>query len=122
MRFGVPVSLMGLLLHGGLNSSLLGMALVAVTAIAVMLTLLRLATPFSAALSHPDLQLGSCIGNTAYFGIPAALACFRLKPYPSALATTSAPRCWPGDLALSGSPASKHPAAQTTSGESCSVT
>ena len=74
VRFGVPVSLMGLLLHGGLNGSLLGMAMVAVTVIAVMLTLLRLATPFSVALTHPELQLGSCIGNTAYFGIPAALA------------------------------------------------
>ncbi len=74
VRFGVPVSLMGLLLHGGLNGSLLGMALLAVSAIAVMLTLMRLAKPYSAALAHPDLQLGSCIGNTAYFGIPAALA------------------------------------------------
>lgn len=74
VRFGVPVSLMGLLLHGGLNSSLLGMALVAVTAIALMLTILRMLSRGFTALDHPDLQLGSCIGNTAYFGIPASLA------------------------------------------------
>ena len=74
VRFGVPVSLMGLLLHGGLNGSLFGMALIAVAAIALMLMILRGLSACFAALGRPDLQLGSCIGNTAYFGIPATLA------------------------------------------------
>lgn len=74
VRFGVPVSLMGLLLHGGLNGSLFGMALIAVAAIALMLMILRGLSAGFAALGRPDLQLGSCIGNTAYFGIPATLA------------------------------------------------
>ena len=74
VRFGVPVSLMGLLLHGGLNGSLFGMALISVAAIGLMLMILRGLGAGITALSQPDLQLGSCIGNTAYFGIPAALA------------------------------------------------
>ena len=74
VRFGVPVSLMGLLLHGGLNSSLLGMALIAVAAIAFMLMVLHWLSHGIAALGQPELQLSSCIGNTAYFGVPATLA------------------------------------------------
>ena len=74
VRFGIPVSLMGLLLHGGINGSLFGMALLAVAAIALMLVILHWLSSGIAALGQPDLQMGSCIGNTAYFGIPATLA------------------------------------------------
>ena len=82
VRFGVPVSLMGLLLHGGLNGSLFGMALLAVAAIALMLIILRWLSPGIAALRRPDLQLASCIGNTAYFGIPATLALLPAEALP----------------------------------------
>ncbi len=74
VRFGVPVSLMGLLLHGGLNSSLFGIALLAAAAITLMLVILHWLGAGITTLGRPDLQLGSCIGNTAYFGIPATLA------------------------------------------------
>ena len=74
VRFGVPVSLMGLLLHGGLNGSLLAMALLAVAAITLMMVILHWLSSGVASLSRPELQLGSCIGNTAYFGVPATLA------------------------------------------------
>ena len=74
VRFGVPLSLMGLLLHGGINGSLFGMALLAVAAIALMLVILHWFSAGISALGQPDLQMGSCIGNTAYFGIPATLA------------------------------------------------
>ena len=84
VRFGVPLSLMGLLLHGGINGSLFGMALLAVAAITLMLVILHLLSSGIAALGQPDLQMGSCIGNTAYFGIPATLA---LLP-PEALAVS----------------------------------
>jgi len=75
---------MGLLLHGGINGSLFGMALLAVAAIALMLVILHWFSAGIAALGEPDLQMGSCIGNTAYFGIPATLA---LLP-PEALAVS----------------------------------
>ncbi len=82
VRYGVPVSLMGLLLHGGLNRSLLLMALLSVTAIALMLVLLRGCRFITDALAMPDQQLASCIGNTAYFGIPAALALLPAEALP----------------------------------------
>ena len=68
------MSLMGLLLHGGLNGSLLAMALLAVAAITLMMVILHWLSSGVASLSRPELQLGSCIGNTAYFGVPATLA------------------------------------------------
>ena len=74
VRYGVPVSLMGLLLKGGLNGSLLGIAAMAAAAIMVMLLALKSWRRGGDQLLSPTLQLGSCVGNTAYFGIPVALA------------------------------------------------
>ena len=74
VRYGVPISLMGLLLKGGLNSSLVSTAAVAAAAIMSMLMVLRLWRRGDDPLLSPTLQLGCCVGNTAYFGIPVALA------------------------------------------------
>ncbi len=74
VRYGVPISLMGLLLRAGLSWSLLGYAAVAVVAIAVMLTLSHQMDPLRRWIGRPALELGTCVGNTAYFGIPVALA------------------------------------------------
>lgn len=74
VRFGVPISLMGLLLKGGLNQSLLQMAALAAVAILLMLFALRAWGKRFDQLLSPTLQLGSSVGNTAYFGIPVALA------------------------------------------------
>ena len=65
---------MGLLLKGGLNSSLISTAAVAAAAIMGMLLVLRRWRRDSDQQLSPTLQLGSCVGNTAYFGIPVALA------------------------------------------------
>ena len=65
---------MGLLLKGGLNSSLLSTAAIAAIAIMVMLMMLRRWRRGGDQLLSPTLQLGCCVGNTAYFGIPVALA------------------------------------------------
>ena len=74
VRYGVPISLMGLLLKGGLNISLLSTAATAAAAIMGMLLMLRRWRRDSDQQLSPTLQLGSCVGNTAYFGIPVALA------------------------------------------------
>ncbi|QNJ25718.1 AEC transporter family [Synechococcus sp. SYN20] len=74
MRYGVPISLMGLLLKGGMNSSLLSTAAIAVVVIMAMLITLRRWRRAGDQLLSPTLQLGCCVGNTAYFGIPVALA------------------------------------------------
>ena len=73
VRFGVPISVMGLLLKGGLSGDMLQAAGLAVLAMSLVLVgAARL--PGLAELVSPTLRLGSCTGNTAYFGVPLALA------------------------------------------------
>jgi len=73
VRFGVPISVMGLLLKGGLSGDMLRAAGLAWLAMGlVLLGASRL--PGCAALASPTMRLGSCTGNTAYFGVPLALA------------------------------------------------
>ena len=73
VRFGVPISVMGLLLRGGLGGEMVVAAALAVLAIAVVLLLAQRLPGFNG-LRRPSLRLGSCVGNTAYVGIPLALA------------------------------------------------
>ena len=64
---------MGLLLKGGLSGDMLQAAGLAVLAMSLVLVgAARL--PGLAELVSPTLRLGSCTGNTAYFGVPLALA------------------------------------------------
>ena len=74
VRYGVPLSVMGLLLRGGLSPRVLFAAVLAAAVIGSVLLLARLIAPFGRALHGPCGQLGCCVGNTAYFGVPAALA------------------------------------------------
>ena len=73
VRFGVPISVMGLLLRGGLGGEMVVAAVLAVLAIALVLLLAHRLPGFNG-LQRSSLRLGSCIGNTAYVGIPLALA------------------------------------------------
>ena len=73
VRFGVPISVMGLLLKGGLSAEMVVAAFLAVIAITIVL-LLAPRLPGCKSLRRPSLRLGSCIGNTAYFGVPLVLA------------------------------------------------
>ena len=84
VRYGVPLSVMGLLLKGGLGPRVLLAAVLAAGVIGSVLLLSRWFVPLRHLLQGPCGQLGCCIGNTAYFGVPAALA---LLP-PSALPIT----------------------------------
>lgn len=68
VHWGVPFSLMGLLLRSGLSWSTAQVALLALVAVAGGLLLLR------RWMVRPVAQLGAVVGNTAYFGIPAVLA------------------------------------------------
>jgi malate permease and related proteins len=73
VRWGVPFSLAGLLLRGGLRwdtTEVMSLALLLVAG-----GLLLLHTPWGRhLLATPPERLGAVVGNTAYFGIPAALA------------------------------------------------
>ena len=73
VRFGVPVSVMGLLLRGGLSGAVLKAAAVAPVVVSLwfLAVSIRLA---GEAHSSAALRLGSCVGNTAYVGVPLALA------------------------------------------------
>lgn len=73
-RWGVPLSMVGLLLRSGLSRELLASALLAALASGGGLLLIRLLPPLRSRLTAGTLQLGSVVGNTAYWGLPAALA------------------------------------------------
>ena len=82
VRWGVPISVVGLLLRSGLHSDLLIAGLMAAVASGGGLLLIRGLPALRKRLPQGSLQLGSVVGNTAYWGLPAALA---LLP-PAALA------------------------------------
>ena len=71
--FGVPLSVMGLLLRGGLTSAVLKASVVAPVVVILWLLLVSIQ---SAGNPHRSsaLRLGSCVGNTAYVGVPLALS------------------------------------------------
>lgn len=84
VHWGVPISMVGLLLRAGLHRDLAVAAGLAGLACGGGLLLVRLLPPLRQRLGAGTLQLGSVMGNTAYWGLPAALA---LLP-PAALAHT----------------------------------
>ncbi len=72
--FGVPISVMGLLLQVGLDFRLLKASFLAVLMIGLLILLLRTIPKVKLLISRPTLQLASAFGNTGYLGIPVALA------------------------------------------------
>ena len=74
VRFGVPISLMGLLLKGGIHWSMATNALIAALAIGLWMLGLQGLPSEAKPVDSPALQIGCAVGNTAYFGIPVALA------------------------------------------------
>lgn len=74
MRWGVPLSITALLLRGGLHWRYGEVLLLALVAVLGGLLLLALVPPLRAGFRTPPQRLGAVVGNTAYFGIPAALA------------------------------------------------
>ena len=73
IRWGVPLSLVGLLLRSGLGAELLVAALMALLGVGIGLLLLAL-PPLRRRIPSPSLRLGAVVGNTAYWGLPVALA------------------------------------------------
>ena len=74
VRFGEPISLMGLLLKGGIHWSMAMNALIAALAIGLWMLGLQRLPREAKPVDSPALQIGCAVGNTAYFGIPVALA------------------------------------------------
>ena len=65
---------MGLLLKSGLHGDVLQAAGIAVLAVSTVLLVGGWRAQEGGGVATPSLLLGSCIGNTAYFGVPLALA------------------------------------------------
>jgi predicted permease len=74
MRWGVPLSLVGLILKGGLNSGTLQAGLFSLVLTSTGLWVTRQWPQLRRALPARSLQLGAMVGNTAYFGLPVAIA------------------------------------------------
>ncbi len=74
IRWGVPISLVGLLLRSGLHRELLVAGAMPLLATGLGLALLRLWPALRRRIPSGTLQLGCLTGNTAYWGLPVAIA------------------------------------------------
>ncbi len=74
IKFGIPISLTGLLLKTGLNLQLIEAALMALLAIGLLMILLNIIPNISPHINNRALLLGAVFGNTGYYGIPVSLA------------------------------------------------
>jgi predicted permease len=74
VNWGVPLSLVGLLLRSGMGRELLVSGAMAALVNGAGLLLLLGWAPLRRSIPHGGLQLGSVVGNTGYFGIPVAVA------------------------------------------------
>ncbi len=74
INYGIPVSLMGLLLKSGLDWLLFQAMILAFFAIGLLIIVLRTLPSFRRRIGCGSLLLGSVFGNSGYFGIPISLA------------------------------------------------
>ena len=74
VKYGIPISVMGLLLKVGINFDLLKSALLAFCSISLLVILINKISFFYKLLPNYTLQLGGLIGNTSFLGIPIAIA------------------------------------------------
>jgi len=74
IRFGIPLSVMGLLLKEGIDINLIKSAILAFSLIGFLIILINIFPIFKNRLSNYTLQLAGLIGNTSFLGIPIAIA------------------------------------------------
>ena len=74
IRFGIPISVMGLLLKEGIDLNLIKSALLAFSTIGFLIVLVNTFPIFKNRLPNYTLQLAGLIGNTSFLGIPIAIA------------------------------------------------
>ncbi len=74
INFGVPVSLMALLLKNGLDWFLFQALAMALLAIGLLIAVIRTFPKLRRGIGSRSLLLGSVFGNSGYFGIPVSLA------------------------------------------------
>jgi len=74
IRFGIPLSVMGLLLKEGIDINLIKSAFLAFSLIGFLIVLINIFPFFKNKLPNYTLQLAGLIGNTSFLGIPIAIA------------------------------------------------
>ena len=74
IKYGIPLSVMGLLLKEGIDLDLIKTALIAFLSIGFLIVLINIFQFFKTILPNYSLQLAGLIGNTSFLGIPIALA------------------------------------------------
>ena len=74
IRFGIPLSVMGLLLKEGIDLNLIKSAFLAFSTIGFLIILVNIFPIFKKRLPNYTLQMAGLIGNTSFLGIPIAMA------------------------------------------------
>ena len=74
INFGIPISLMGILLKAGLDLHLLDASAIALVAIGLVMAILNCIPILRRYIPSQVLKLGSGFGNTGHFGLPVSLA------------------------------------------------
>ena len=74
IKFGIPVSVMGLLLKAGISIDLIHSAVLAFTTITFFIIIINYVAPLKIIFPNYSLQLSGLIGNTSFLGIPIAIA------------------------------------------------
>ncbi|WP_320676227.1 AEC family transporter [Prochlorococcus sp. MIT 1300] len=74
INFGIPISLMGLLLKSGFDWMLFQALAMACLAIGSLIAVIRISPNLRSHIGTRSLLLGSAFGNTGYFGIPVSVA------------------------------------------------
>ena len=74
INYGVPLSLMGLLLKNGLDWLLFQALIMALLLIGILIVIIRASPKLRSHIGNRSLLLGSLFGNSGYFGIPISLA------------------------------------------------
>lgn len=74
INFGIPVSLMGLLLKSGMDWRLFESFAMSLLAIGLLIVVIRTFPKTRTFIGNRSLLLGSVFGNSGHFGIPVSLA------------------------------------------------
>ena len=74
IKFGIPISVMGLLLKAGINFDLINSAILAFITIIFFMILINYNPALKNIFPNYSLQLAGLIGNTSFLGIPIAIA------------------------------------------------
>ena len=79
IRFGIPFSVMGLLLKEGIDINLIKSAFLAFSIIGFLITLINIVPKLKKRFPNYTSQLAGLIGNTSFLGIPIAIALLPTK-------------------------------------------